>query len=59
MPAIVNKEECVGCGACVEECPVECISLNDVAKVDEDECIECGACVEVCPVECISLNDDE
>lgn len=58
MPAKVNEEECVGCGACIEVCPAECITLNDdIAKIDNDECLECGACVEECPNDAISLDE--
>jgi len=45
-------DECIACGACEGECPVEAISAGDDKYViDEDICIECGACAEVCPVE--------
>jgi len=52
MPAKINKEECTGCGTCVEECPVEAIIIDEnegYAVVDEDECVDCGACEEACP----------
>ena len=52
MPPKVNKEECTGCGTCVEECPVEAIIIDEnenCAVVDEDECVDCGACEEACP----------
>jgi ferredoxin len=50
-------EECIACGACVPECPVEAISEGDpIYKIDADKCTDCGACVEVCPVEAIKLN---
>ncbi|MBC7343242.1 MAG: 4Fe-4S binding protein [Clostridia bacterium] len=57
MPAVVNKEECTGCGICVDSCPEEAITLNDVAEVDPEKCSECGTCVEECPQECIELED--
>ena len=59
MPAVVNAEECTGCGACVDVCPVEAIELNDdgIAVIDDDACTDCGACVEECPAEAISLPD--
>ena len=45
-------DDCLGCGACVSECPVEAISEKDGKDViNADECIECGACAGVCPVE--------
>ena len=55
MAIKIDKEKCTACGACVEVCPVDAISLKDKAEVDADTCIECGACVDECPVEAISL----
>ncbi len=55
MAAVVDKEKCTACGACVEVCPVEAIKLEDKATIDAETCIECGACVDECPVEAISL----
>lgn len=55
MAILINADECTACGACVDTCPVEAITLEDVAVVDEGACIECGACTSGCPVEAISL----
>ena len=47
----IVADECLGCGACVSECPVECISEGDSKYViDADACIDCGSCAGVCPV---------
>lgn len=58
MPAVVNKDECVGCGTCVEECEAEAISMNDeeIAVINTDKCTECGSCVDSCPSEAISME---
>jgi len=57
MAAIVNKDTCTGCGACVDSCPVEAIAMKDeVAVISADDCIDCGACVGECPVEAISMD---
>ncbi|MBO5168751.1 MAG: electron transfer flavoprotein subunit alpha [Phascolarctobacterium sp.] len=56
MAMIVDKETCVGCGACVAVCPVGAISLEDKAHIDADACIGCGACVNACPVGAISAE---
>ena len=46
----VDAVRCVGCGMCVEVCPIEAIALVDGrAHVDEETCTGCGACVSVCP----------
>lgn len=44
-------DDCINCGACEGECPVQAISEGDGKYViDADTCIDCGACAEVCPV---------
>ncbi|MBN1343203.1 MAG: 4Fe-4S binding protein [Phycisphaerae bacterium] len=53
--ARVDSATCTGCGQCVEECPVEAITVLEAAVVDESRCIGCGACVEVCPIQAITL----
>ncbi|MGM5484286.1 MAG: DUF362 domain-containing protein [Nanobdellota archaeon] len=51
----VDSDKCIGCGACVEKCPVEAITMkDDVAVIDQDKCIDCGACKEACPQGAIS-----
>ena len=49
--AYVISDECIACGACAEECPVNAISEGDGKYViDADTCISCGACAGTCPV---------
>jgi ferredoxin len=44
-----SPEECTGCGACVEICPVDAIKVEaGSAVVDEEWCIGCGVCSMVC-----------
>lgn len=52
--AYVISDECIACGSCLPECPVEAIIEGDIYKIDPDKCTDCGACTEVCPTECIS-----
>lgn len=53
---IVDKSKCVGCGMCVNSCPVETISFGQdgCAFIDMKKCINCGTCKRVCPVEAIN-----
>lgn len=45
------SDDCIKCGACAAECPVEAISEGDATYViNADECISCGNCASVCPV---------
>lgn len=49
--AYVISDECICCGACASECPVEAISEGDGKYViDADLCTSCGTCAGVCPV---------
>ena len=46
------SDDCISCGACTPECPVDAISEGDDKYViDADKCIDCGACADVCPVD--------
>ena len=45
------NDDCLACGACVAECPMDAIIEGDGKyDIDADKCISCGACAEACPV---------
>ena len=51
------SDDCIGCGSCASECPVEAISEKDGKYViDPDLCLDCGSCASVCPVDARLLN---
>lgn len=53
--ARVIGDDCVSCGTCAGECPVDAISEGDGKYViDADTCVDCGACEEACPTGAIS-----
>ena len=56
MAHSVNKDLCVGCGACEDTCPLGAISADADGKrvVDADLCVDCGACEGACPVGAIA-----
>ncbi|MDR1589949.1 MAG: 4Fe-4S binding protein [Oscillospiraceae bacterium] len=48
-------DECVSCGACAPNCPVDAISQGSSHyEIDTATCVECGSCAESCPMSAIS-----
>lgn len=51
-----NKNECYGCGACVQVCPKQAISFEEdiegflYPKIDTANCCDCGLCRKSCPI---------
>ncbi|MGI5831885.1 MAG: 4Fe-4S binding protein [Thermoguttaceae bacterium] len=57
MAAVVDKESCVGCGACVDACPCDALSTDEEGfAVVSDDCAGCGACVDACPTGAITIE---
>lgn len=53
----VDREQCTGCGDCLDVCPVEAIfMLAGKAAIDADTCIACEACINACPMGAISAS---
>lgn len=56
MIKIDNKENCNGCSACMNVCPVNCIEMIEDSEgfsypyVHEEKCIKCNLCNKTCPV---------
>ncbi|HBD94548.1 MAG: 4Fe-4S ferredoxin [Spirochaetes bacterium GWF1_31_7] len=50
------SNDCIECGSCVSECPVNAITDGSPYKIDAATCTDCGACASVCPVDAISAQ---
>lgn len=61
--SILTHEDCCGCRACGDICPVKCIIFQTDSEgfyypvVDESICVRCGRCVGVCPELNVRSND--
>lgn len=57
---VVDKEKCVGCGTCVDTCPVSMYRLNEdkvTVSGNLGECVVCRACEAVCPAAAIEVKE--
>lgn len=51
-----KKEQCTGCGACNNACPIECINMVQdeegflYPEIDIKRCTNCGICESSCPI---------
>ncbi|MBW1780990.1 MAG: 4Fe-4S binding protein [Deltaproteobacteria bacterium] len=51
-----ERDECIGCGACEEICPVDAVRIVDgKAEIDPAWCIGCGVCAVSCPTGAVSI----
>jgi NAD-dependent dihydropyrimidine dehydrogenase PreA subunit len=55
--ASIHSELCVGCGTCVNICPMEAIDIEDtIAVINNNRCIGCGLCAYHCPESAAKLE---
>lgn len=55
----VDEALCVGCGICVDACPLKILSLKGGLCVltDDLRCLECGTCIHECPKRALSIEE--
>lgn len=61
---MMNTQKCIGCKACVEACPMNCIEIKinnafiEKPVISSSNCIHCNKCTRVCQFEnMIELHD--
>lgn len=61
--AVINEDDCINCGVCVEPCRFDAISKaksetgKSTYRIDAAACEGCGVCVRVCPVDAIGFPE--
>jgi len=56
----IDLDKCIGCGACVNACPVSIYEIVDEkSKItgNVDDCTLCRACETTCPVGAITITE--
>lgn len=56
----VDVDKCIGCGECVDVCPVEVYELQNgkAVVVNEEECLGCESCIEVCEQAALTVEEN-
>lgn len=65
MIVLDKKEDCCGCEACLNICPVKCITMEydeegfRYPKIDKSRCINCHLCEKICPINSKYKSDNK
>lgn len=64
MIDVTRKEDCCGCAACQDKCPMQAIQMREDEEgffypvIAEEQCVGCGQCEQVCPVQHAESHPD-
>lgn len=62
---VVEKEQCCGCLACKEICPVDAINIVvdkegfEYPEIDNNKCIQCGKCRRMCAINRKNIDENK
>ena len=52
----VNDAKCIGCGTCVDSCPIVAINFTrEKINIKQEVCTGCQSCAQVCPSQAIEI----
>ena len=60
MTAKIDRDKCIGCGACISACPAHAVQMMSgwYCVVQAAKCIGCGKCAELCHRKAPQLQND-
>ncbi|MDR3343599.1 MAG: nitroreductase family protein, partial [Treponema sp.] len=54
----IDTEKCIGCAACVQECHIHMLAIENGKAKTVSECgLLCGHCVAICPANAFEITD--
>ncbi len=55
---MVDEQLCIGCGVCIDACPMKILKVEEgICVIEKDSiCLECGTCLRNCPEDAISIE---
>jgi NAD-dependent dihydropyrimidine dehydrogenase PreA subunit len=52
----VRPERCNQCGVCVQQCPAQALTMEELPRLDAEKCISCYCCYELCSNQAVELT---
>lgn len=53
---IIDKDTCIGCGHCRDDCLAQAISITAGKAEITKDCFHCGHCIAVCPTDSVRIE---